>query len=61
MPGKNSSSTFGLLSLTMLCGIKEIAGILPSMHNYKLSSLLYSLGRIPKDGLATNLALESLE
>lgn len=61
MSGKTSSITFGLLSLTALCGIREIAGILLSMHDYKWSSLLFPLARIPKDGLATNLALESLE
>lgn len=55
-----SSITSGLLALTELCGIKEIAGILPSMHDCKWSSLLFPLGRIPKDALAINLALESL-
>lgn len=55
-----SSITSGLLALTEFCGIKEIAGILPSMHGCKWSSLPFPLGKIPKDALAINLAIESL-
>lgn len=57
---KTSSIAFGLLALTELCGIKEIPGILPSMYDCKGSSLLFPLGRIPKDGVAVNLVLQSL-
>lgn len=52
-----SSISFGLLALTVLCGMKDITGIFPSMPDCKGSCLPFPLGGIPKDGLAIKSCL----